>query len=57
LMQSPIISRSVVTWSAKFTSNGWGCITNNANNCSSGLIGHFYLLSGTSSIYHINGGG
>ena len=57
LMQGSIISRSVVTWSAKFAANGWCSITNNTSNCSSGLIGHFNLLSGTSNIYHINGGG
>jgi len=56
-MQCSIIPRSVVTWSAKFSSDSLCNITNNAKNCSSGLIGHFYLLSGTSSIYHINGGG
>lgn len=56
-MQCSVITRSVVTWSAKFASNGRSRITNNANNCSSGLIGHFNPLSGTFNIYHINGGG
>lgn len=57
LIQRSVIARSVVTWSAKFSSNGRSSITNNANNCFFGLIGHFNPLNVTSNIYHINGGG
>ena len=57
LMQCSVVSRLVVTWSTKFSRNCFCSITNNARNCSSGLISHFNLLSGTSNIYHIDGGG